>query len=472
MTASPWDEVLKRINPTGAKLEAGVVEAVAGGTVDVNIAGSTVPNVRVAGGLLPEVGQYVWLIRQGTTAVALPRSGVDNYAMTATGPLNVQRTSGYASIEMAGPSGAYIDFKDSTSEDQDARILYASGGSLRLSGSGGVESQSGFTVTGGSLELGSANNLVHNNPGTGSITVGWASDYYRFRLGGNATPAGVKITDYDTDSITLQRTGRITTRESIFANSGYVYTQAFISTTGKFIGGDSSADDDYLIIQEGGNYAAIVLDGTERFRVTTSNTAEFPGSITAGGTIYAGAGSYNIGWDGTLTFRSNYSSNQAILRLNNADEYIWGTSLFGPVSGQSGLNDLGGSSFKWQDVWATNNVIQTSDPSAKVDLSRLPIDPVAFVKALPAAAWRWKQGGRLHFGFDATDVKAAMDEQQIDWGVYIDPTVNPSPDEVEAKSKGVADTKLALRVGELDPVLWEAVRDLIARVEALEAAAT
>lgn len=70
------DAVRKEIRPLGATLEAGVVTAVDGTakTVDVLIAGQEVADIPVAGGAMPVVTDKVWLIRQGTTVIALGKA--------------------------------------------------------------------------------------------------------------------------------------------------------------------------------------------------------------------------------------------------------------------------------------------------------------------------------------------------------------------------------------------------------------
>ncbi|MDX1535771.1 MAG: tail fiber domain-containing protein [Candidatus Spechtbacterales bacterium] len=47
------------------------------------------------------------------------------------------------------------------------------------------------------------------NPGGGGVNVGWENNYWRFRFGGNSTPAGIRIDHYDTPKIYLQRDGDV-----------------------------------------------------------------------------------------------------------------------------------------------------------------------------------------------------------------------------------------------------------------------
>jgi hypothetical protein len=74
MTENPFDVLRKEMKPLGARLETGVVTEVTSPTVSVDIAGSVVTEVPVAGSL-PAVNDKVWLIRQGTTVVVIASSG-------------------------------------------------------------------------------------------------------------------------------------------------------------------------------------------------------------------------------------------------------------------------------------------------------------------------------------------------------------------------------------------------------------
>ena len=58
----------------------------------------------------------------------------------------------------------------------------------------------------------------------------------------------------------------------------------------------------------------------------------------------------------------------------------------------SGVYDLGASSLKWKDVWATNGTIQTSDANDKENVtdSDLGLD---FIKSLRPVSYKWKDFG-------------------------------------------------------------------------------
>jgi len=152
-------------------------------------------------------------------------------------------------------------------------------------------------------------------------------------------------------------------------------------------------------------------------------------------------------------------------------------TTFYPVSDNT--YDLGGSANRWANVWAANGAIQTSDPSLKTDISPLPtalpiienVNPVTFrwisgglipektvtKKQVPApdgegfveedvedVIYIDKPGKRTHWGFLASDVKAAFEKTGVDFGGYV------------KDEEGVEH----LRPDQLIPVLWKAIQEL------------
>ncbi len=92
-----------------------------------------------------------------------------------------------------------------------------------------------------------------------------------------------------------------------------------------------------------------------------------------------------------------------------------GLSVAGPTTpGTDDTFDLGSASFRWDDVWATNTTIQSSDWHKKTAIlpTRLGSD---FIYGLKPKEFVWKDGGvRTHHGFISQDVKALLDEQGVD----------------------------------------------------------
>jgi hypothetical protein len=187
----------------------------------------------------------------------------------------------------------------------------------------------------------------------------------------------------------------------------------------------------------------------------------------------------NLSWNtsgGEKVALVNSSTNLLIAPFGGFGATFIQTTLY-PVSDNA--YDLGGPANRWATVWAANGAIQTSDPSLKTDISPLPtalpiiqdIDPVTFKwisgglipektvikKQVPApdgegfveedvedVIYTNKPGKRTHWGFLASDVKAAFDKTGLDFGGYV------------KDEEGVEH----LRPDQLIPVLWKAIQEL------------
>ena len=118
--------------------------------------------------------------------------------------------------------------------------------------------------------------------------------------------------------------------------------------------------------------------------------------------------------------------------------------------------DCGKSGSRWNDIWASNATIQTSDQRDKRALqpSALGLD---FVKALQPVSWVWAdKGKRTHYGFIAQQVKQAMDAVGVeDFAGYI--------------YDGETDS-YSLRYSEFLSPIVKALQELLQRVERLEGA--
>lgn len=179
----------------------------------------------------------------------------------------------------------------------------------------------------------------------------------------------------------------------------------------------------------------------------------------------AGAPSYAFyGASDTGMWYANSSPEQIGFSVGGTNRIVIGTSsLAGATDNAMGL---GSASLRFVDVWAVDTSINSSDPRYKQDLGSLPIDPVQFVRDVQPRSWRWPGRNRMHFGFDTSNVKAAMDAQHADWGAYVDPEIAPGP---EDKGKNMRDVAKGLRVGELVPVMWAALQAAWDEIDALKA---
>ena len=81
--------------------------------------------------------------------------------------------------------------------------------------------------------------------------------------------------------------------------------------------------------------------------------------------------------------------------------------------------DLGSSSFRFSEIFATNSTINTSDERQKNWIQTLDEEKmIDFVKELNPVSYKWKEGKNeeTHTGLIAQEVKKAM---PFDWGLYV-----------------------------------------------------
>jgi hypothetical protein len=212
-------------------------------------------------------------------------------------------------------------------------------------------------------------------------------------------------------------------------------------------------------------------------------------SMTSTGKVRFKDGQY-LSWNtggGEKVALVNSSTNLLIAPFTGFGATFIGTPLYPTVDNDPAFI-LGGAGNRWSAVWAVNGTIQTSDPTLKTDISPLPtalpiiadIDPVTFKwisggkiaekkitqTKVPAPSGKGfvteeieetvyvdKPGKRTHWGFLASDVKAAFDKTGLDFGGYF---------------KG-EDGSENLRPDQLIPVLWKAVQELKAEIDVLKA---
>ena len=142
--------------------------------------------------------------------------------------------------------------------------------------------------------------------------------------------------------------------------------------------------------------------------------------------------------------------------------------------------DLGGGSNRWDDVYATNTTIQTSDRNAKDNITASDLG-LAFINKLTPVSYKWKGKTRTHYGLVAQDVETVLSDigkSTTQFAGYIK-SDNPkeyytSLAETEGTDKNIGDVKkeasttYGLRYGEFIGPLIKAVQELSAEVETLK----
>ena len=131
--------------------------------------------------------------------------------------------------------------------------------------------------------------------------------------------------------------------------------------------------------------------------------------------------------------------------------------------------DLGQSNYRWDDVFATNGTIQTSDENEKQDIASATAKELNVAKKLSALfkTFRWKDKvtekgdkARTHSGIIAQDIQSAFSAEGLDasnYGLFTSDTWT--------NEEGKEQTRLGVRYPELFSFIFSSIE---ARLTALE----
>ena len=252
-------------------------------------------------------------------------------------------------------------------------------------------------------------------------------------VGIGMSPASVQL---DIDS-TLQNVLRLDTTSAdgplqIFRNSGT--ERGYIGNANGLMNGGVTnfgirAQNELLFATNGGN---------ERMRITNSGDIEFRSGATVVGEISVLASERISLHTGTVGIEFN-PSNQV-----------------NPSDGTGGLDntlDLGAPGARWDDIYATNNVIQTSDKNEKTEIQTLDVKELNVAKKAKTLLRKFKwidsvnkkgKDARIHFGIIAQDLEKAFTDEGLDagrYGMFIKSTYTDKA--------GVKQTRLGIRYNEL-----------------------
>lgn len=175
--------------------------------------------------------------------------------------------------------------------------------------------------------------------------------------------------------------------------------------------------------------AGIVLRGGGELFVTRAGDVMNLNRLSTDGEILA------FRKDGTTVGSIGTSFNSGgryfyISGLSASGVGFWSSGIY-PSSSTGGFADnsknLGSSSVRWDNVYATNGTIQTSDRNEKQDIAELSDAEQRVAVACKGLLrkFRWKDSvaekgddARIHFGIIAQDLQAAFEAEGLDAGDY------------------------------------------------------
>ena len=159
------------------------------------------------------------------------------------------------------------------------------------------------------------------------------------------------------------------------------------------------------------------------------------------------------------------SANHGLWFTGTGSIYMGGTNdSFSPLADNS--NDLGRLNNRWDDIYATNGTIQTSDANDKSNIANSDLG-LSFVSQLTPRKYTLNDGdsSRTHYGLIAQEVKTVLDNNNIntsDFAPYIKGEI------LDTNDVGTGEYKYGLRYTELISILVKAIQELEQRVKNLE----
>ena len=241
-----------------------------------------------------------------------------------------------------------------------------------------------------------------------------ASYYIRNRVSGGSLNLGVEtsagalyypITASGTSNVTIFRNA--TTEIARFDTSGNLLvgkTSTAFATEGVTVNNNGSAE----ITKDGGAGLFLNRKTSDGDIVAFYKDGSTVGSIgSAGGDLTVNAQSLGV------------------LQVGGSGKYGWNGSFIYPITDNA--SDLGTSSFRFKDIYASNGTIQTSDRNEKQDIEELSDAEQRVAVACKGLLrkFRWRSAveekgddARIHFGIIAQDLQDAFTAEGLDAGRY------------------------------------------------------
>lgn len=241
----------------------------------------------------------------------------------------------------------------------------------------------------------------------------------------------------DNDSSDITFYSNNSEKARIDANGNFLVgtTDSFPASTGESADGISLRNDGQAVFSKDGGNALVLNRGTsDGYHAITYKNGNYIGG-----------------------FGSTTSAVSGIFCINDTNSgFAFNTTGVVPCKSNVPTDntiDLGGSNYRWDDVYATNGTIQTSDVNEKQDVEELSdVERIVAVKCKALLRkYRWKDSvdekgddARIHFGIIAQDLKAAFESEGLDagrYGMFISSTWTDE--------SGVEHTRLGVRYNQL-----------------------
>jgi hypothetical protein len=356
-------------------------------------------------------------------------------------------------------SGAYLDISPSKTHTG-ATAISESGNFIRAARTLGINNASGSYTISGDLATLSSNCTVTTGTCTDTSNVLQLTQSYASATGAvlditnNGLGSGLNLA---ANAITTGYAMNVTSTSNLLS-SGRLASFDWTPTT------PTTASGDLIRLNIGstgditGNMFNITDSGSSLFRVsTTQMESTVPVVFSAAGDVslandlvFTNQTSDNIKSYGPLNIESgeSFENNNLTLTTYGTGNIVANLGIGSLIPGTDNYNDVGNSSYRWDDIYATNNVIQTSDIRLKENINTLSYGLNEIMQLNPVSyTWidRPEKGTKL--GLVAQEVLSIIPEA-VDIGTDTNRT-------------------LGLRYSDFIPVLIKAVQEQQIQIENL-----
>ena len=188
------------------------------------------------------------------------------------------------------------------------------------------------------------------------------------------------------------------------------------------------------------------FDSSPNFTFSNRMVIEADGGVAIGGT----SSTYTCEIHGTAIIGAQYNKGAVMPHADNT-------------------YDLGHSSYRWDDIYATNSTIQTSDKNLKDNITESDLG-LSFIKELKPVSYKWKDKTRTHYGLIAQDVEAVLSDiskPTADFAGFI--KMEPEEEAPKHEENPVTETRYGLRYNEFIAPLIKAIQEQQTLIETLQA---
>lgn len=462
----------------------------------------------------------------GSDYAQLHHDGTDGGLSTGAGDLHITAAGG----NVATRTGALFDVYDSTNTDYirlehngTNAILGVSAGDLHVYDAGHDVRLRVFSSDGGS----DYTQVLHD--GTNGTVSAAAGDLYLTAAGGNvAFRTGMDVDVYDatnTDYLRFEHNG---TNAVASTNAGSIYLSAADDVyvrNGSELRVNDAGDSDSLVIAHSGTEGTISTAGGESiiiepssnilnvygavraFESTDTNNVELTRTATearlsVSGTdlwlvadnVHVRSGSTFRAYNGANTQRiqifhdgtgriNTYSGEDITIDPDGDDLNIGGDVL--PTADNT--YTCGNNVARWTEVWAVNGAIQTSDRTAKRDITNITKEEAEnIIKSIDGVWYKWNddEQGRRHAGHIAQDVVGVFPESVYDPAESVEGDV-PTQEQIDSaetereknllkkrkkRAEELSTGKLGMSYNEFTAIQNVVLKDILERLEVLEQA--